>query len=64
LAAGKGEQLLCQSCCALGSDTHHLDALLGFVIATNRSAEKTQAANDDRQQVVEVVRYPTGHPAH
>jgi hypothetical protein len=34
------------------------------VIAPDGSAEKPQAANDDRQQIVEVVSYSAPHLSH
>ena len=50
-----------QPCTALRRDRHHFEPFAGLHVVADSTAEHIQAADDDRQQVVEVMRDPAGH---
>lgn len=62
-SAGEGEQLLRQCRSALGGPADLGEVAPGFGVAVGRLLDRLGVAQDDRHEVVEVVRDPAGEPA-
>jgi len=64
LTSGKGEELPCQSSGALGGNAHHVDPVARLLVIADGGAKQAQAADDNRQQIIEIVRNAPRHAPH